>query len=126
GARAPVPRRLRPLLPRAAIRPQRQPRALRRPAGEPPAPPRVLHLTTDARHAGMRLDEVAREWLERELGAPPARAAIRRLVMAGAIRTRGHPLRAPGRVVTAGVPLTLVLRTELVRRAAAPETLDPA
>jgi 23S rRNA pseudouridine1911/1915/1917 synthase len=71
------------------------------------------------------VDEVAREWLTGVLGAPPARAAVRRLLMAGALRADGRPLRAPGRVLHAGVGLVLHLRPELVHRAPAADGAWP-
>ena len=88
--------------------------------------PRILRLTTDAGHRGRRLDDVAREWLTEELGTPPARAAVRRLLMAGALRARGQPLRVPGRLLEAGMHLALELRAELVHRDPAPAAFDEA
>jgi 23S rRNA pseudouridine1911/1915/1917 synthase len=69
---------------------------------------------------------VAQEWLAGILGEPPARAAVRRLIMAGALRLRGRPLRAPGRVLEAGTPLDVTVRPELVRRPAEPAALEAA
>jgi 23S rRNA pseudouridine1911/1915/1917 synthase len=44
--------------------------------------------------------------------------------MAGALRVRGRPLRAPGRVVDPGMDLVLALRPDLVRRDPAPPSFD--
>lgn len=88
--------------------------------------PTLLHLTTDARHQGRRLDEIAREWLTEVLGVAPARAAVRRLIMAGALRARGQPLRAPGHIVEARMNLALSLRPDLVRRDRVPVTSGEA
>lgn len=68
-----------------------------------------------AGQAGRRADEVARDWLTEILGSAPARAAVRRLVMAGGLRVRGQALRAPGRRIEAGAALELIVRPELVR-----------
>ena len=44
--------------------------------------------------------------------------------MAGGLRVRGLPLRAPGRLIDAGVPLELIVRPELVRRDDEPSSLE--
>ena len=93
--------------------------------GEPPAlTGRRLRLVADARHAGRRTDEVAREWVTEVLGRVPSKAAVRRLIMAGALRVRGRPLRAPGRLVESGAPLELTVRPELLHRDEEPSSLD--
>jgi 23S rRNA pseudouridine1911/1915/1917 synthase len=95
--------------------------------GEPPAlTGRRLRLIADARHAGRRADDVAREWLTEVLGRVPTKGAVRRLIMAGALRVRGQPLRAPGRLLESGAPLDLILRPELLSRDEEPSSLDAA
>jgi 23S rRNA pseudouridine1911/1915/1917 synthase len=107
---------LRSLLPRSA-----------RPGGEPPAlTARRYRLVADPRLDGRRADDVAREWLARILGTEPSRAAVRRLIMAGGLRVRGRPLRAPGRLIDGGAALELIVRPELVRRDLGPSSLDEA
>jgi RluA family pseudouridine synthase len=76
--------------------------------------------------AGRRADDVAREWLARVLGTEPSRAAVRRLIMAGGLRVRGRPLRAPGRLIDGGAALELLVRPELVRRDDGPSSLGEA
>ena len=44
--------------------------------------------------------------------------------MAGGLRVRGQPLRAPGRLIDAGAPLELIVRPELVRRDDDPSSLE--
>lgn len=88
--------------------------------------PRALRLVADAQHAGRRLDDVAVEWLTAVLGSAPTRAAVRRLIMAGALRLRGRPLRAPFALVERGAVLDLLLRPGLVRRRTGPAALDAA
>jgi hypothetical protein len=95
GLGAALPRGLRPLLPRSSVRPRREPLALTA---------RRYRLVAGAPQAGRRADEVARDWLTEVLGSVPSRAAVRRLVMAGGLRVRGLPLRAPGRLIDAGAP----------------------
>jgi len=46
--------------------------------------------------------------------------------MAGALRVRGRPLRAPGRRIDRGAILDLILRPELVRRDDGPSSLESA
>src|SRR5262249_28032309 len=97
-----------------------------RPGGVPrPEGARVHRLTADARHAGRRLDDVAREWLAGILGAPPTRAAVRRLAMAGGPpRSRRGP-RAPAFAVPLGAILAMDVRPALVRREPGPRVLEP-
>jgi RluA family pseudouridine synthase len=56
-------------------------------------------------HRQRRLDDVLAEWLPAALGRPLSKAALRRLIMAGAIRSGGRPLRQPGRLLTSGLLL---------------------
>ena len=46
--------------------------------------------------------------------------------MAGGLRVRGRPLRAPGRRIDGGAALELIVRPELVRRDLGPSSLDEA
>ena len=46
--------------------------------------------------AGQRLDRLLEAWLAEDLGDAVSRAAVRRLVMAGAVQVDGRPLRRPG------------------------------
>ena len=103
------------------------PRSSARPGGEPPAlTARRYRLVADARLANRRADDVAREWLAQVLGTEPSRAAVRRLIMAGGLRVRGRPLRAPGHLIEGGAALDLLVRPELVRRDAGPSSLGEA
>jgi 23S rRNA pseudouridine1911/1915/1917 synthase len=103
------------------------PRSSARADGEPPAlTGRRLRLVADARHAGRRTDEVAREWLTEVLGRVPTKGAVRRLIMAGALRVRGQPLRAPGRLIESGAPLDLIVRPELLSRDEEPSSMEAA
>jgi len=64
-------------------------------------------LVTGRAEAGRRLDDVLGVWLSERLGLPLTRSAIRRLVMAGAVRVDGRPLRRPGFVLTSGQHLEI-------------------
>ncbi len=59
-------------------------------------------LVTGKAQAGRRLDDVLGVWLSESLGLPLRRSAVRRLVMAGAVRVDGRPLRRPGYVLATG------------------------
>jgi 23S rRNA pseudouridine1911/1915/1917 synthase len=59
-------------------------------------------LVTGRAQAGRRLDDVLGVWLSEELGLALRRSAVRRLVMAGAVRVDGRPLRRPGHVLASG------------------------
>ncbi len=50
-------------------------------------------------HRGRRLDALLAEWLPSALGRPLSRSALRRLIMAGAVRMEGRPVRRPGMIV---------------------------
>jgi 23S rRNA pseudouridine1911/1915/1917 synthase len=80
----------------------------------------------DERHAGRRLDDVTREWMRTVLGTPPARAAIRRMIMGGGVRVGSRPLRAPSQVVVAGARLEASVRPGRLRRDDGPREFDPA
>jgi RluA family pseudouridine synthase len=65
---------------------------------------RRVTLRTSEKDTGRRLDEVLRAALA-EAGLPVSKAALRTLVMAGAVRVDGRPARTPGRIVGAGLRL---------------------
>lgn len=77
---------------------------------------RRLLLTIAAADAGQRLDAVVGAALAARLGHPVSRSAVRRLLIAGAVRRGGLPLRRPGLPVRAGWRLSV---------AADPERLAP-
>ncbi|HET7295266.1 MAG TPA: RluA family pseudouridine synthase [Vicinamibacteria bacterium] len=59
--------------------------------------------------AGRRLEELVADRVSGRLGRPLPRSAARRLVMGGAVRLRGRPLRRPGVPVAAGWSLELLV-----------------
>jgi RluA family pseudouridine synthase len=71
------------------------------------APPRRLSRTVTAEQDGQRLDRLTESWVAEALGAPVSRAAVRRLVMAGAVRVEGRPLRRPGSPLRQGARVDL-------------------
>jgi RluA family pseudouridine synthase len=79
--------------------------------------PRRLALVTEPAHEGLRLDEVLGRWLPPALGRPLSRSAVRRVIMAGAVRVDGKPARRPGMVL--GEKRRLVVALD-------PERLPPA
>ena len=62
---------------------------------------RRLSRIVTAGEAGQRLDRLLEAWIAPVLPAPVSRAAVRRLVMAGAVRVDGRPLRRPGATLAA-------------------------
>jgi RluA family pseudouridine synthase len=58
---------------------------------------------------------VLASWLPAALGEPVSRAKLRRLIMAGAIRVGGRPLRRPGRPLRAGLALEARIAPERLR-----------
>jgi 23S rRNA pseudouridine1911/1915/1917 synthase len=81
---------------------------------------RRLRVTIAASDAGRRLDEVVAAALA-GLGHPAPKSALRRLLMAGAVRRDDRPLRRPGLPVAAGWRLEIVVdpgRLESARDAA--------
>lgn len=70
---------------------------------------RRLTLTTTHAHRGARLDAVLAAWLPHALGQELSRASLRRLVMAGAIRAGGRPLRRPGHLLESGTRLEALI-----------------
>ncbi len=55
--------------------------------------------TVSPGEAGTRLDAFVGSWLREVLGRPLSRSAVRKLIMAGAIRQHGRPVRRPGTLV---------------------------
>jgi RluA family pseudouridine synthase len=55
-----------------------------------------LALVTGAALRGWRLDDIVADWLPAALGRPVSRSVVRRLIMAGAVRVDGRPIRRPG------------------------------
>jgi RluA family pseudouridine synthase len=74
--------------------------------------PRRLALVTGAAHRDRRLDDVVGEWLPAALGRPLSRSAVRRLIIAGAIRVDGRPSRRPGFVVPSNRRLEATVDTD--------------
>src|SRR5262245_8910783 len=83
---------------------------------------RRFQFKATARHFQRRLDDILAEWLSAALGRPLSKAAVRRLVMAGAIRAGGRPLRKPGLVITRELQLEAVIDT---RRPPAAQAATP-
>jgi 23S rRNA pseudouridine1911/1915/1917 synthase len=63
--------------------------------GRSSAARRLTRLVSTA-EGGQRLDRLVEAWIGAARAAPVSRAAVRRLVMAGAVRVDGRPLRRPG------------------------------
>jgi len=78
---------------------------------------RLIH-TVSREEQGTRLDLLVAAWLARELDEPLSKSAVRRLIMAGAIRLDGHPLRRPGAIVGVEARLEAVIDRARLDRAA--------
>ncbi|HET9317341.1 MAG TPA: RluA family pseudouridine synthase [Vicinamibacteria bacterium] len=74
-----------------------------------PSSARRLSRVVTAGEAGQRLDGLVGPLVGAALGAPVSRAAVRRLVMAGAVRVDGRPLRRPGAALAAGSRLEVLV-----------------
>jgi 23S rRNA pseudouridine1911/1915/1917 synthase len=61
-----------------------------------------LTLDITEAHAGRRLDAVLGGWLPEALGRPLSKSAVRKLIVGGAIRLHGRPLRQAGRPLPPG------------------------
>jgi 23S rRNA pseudouridine1911/1915/1917 synthase len=68
--------------------------------------------TVAASEAGRRLDDFLAAWLPEALARPLSRSAVRRLIMAGAVRAGGRPLRRPAYVLAAGQRLEAAVSIE--------------
>lgn len=65
--------------------------------------------TVSRDEGGSRLDLLVTAWLGREVDRPLSKSVVRKLIMAGAIRLNGHPLRRPGAIVGAEARLEAVI-----------------
>lgn len=74
-----------------------------------PASARRVSHRVPAGQAEQRLDRVLEAWLPGVLGGAVSRAAIRRLVMAGAVQVGGRPLRRPGAPMRAGTRVDVLV-----------------
>ncbi|MGE5361624.1 MAG: RluA family pseudouridine synthase [Bacteroidales bacterium] len=72
--------------------------------------------TVSAQQHGQRLDAVVLEWLTRELGSSLSKAAVRKLVMVGAIQVNGRMTRRAGELLRAGSHLEARVQLESVGR----------
>jgi RluA family pseudouridine synthase len=52
--------------------------------------------------ASKRLDQALADWLPEALGRPISKSKVRKLIMAGAVRLHGRPVRIASKVVSAG------------------------
>jgi 23S rRNA pseudouridine1911/1915/1917 synthase len=89
---------------------------------------RVLRHVVTQTEDGRRLDEIVSARVAEALRQPPSRAAVRRLIMAGGVKTGGRALRSPGRPQRAGVRLEVRLepdRLEPLRDAGSGWRLTP-
>jgi 23S rRNA pseudouridine1911/1915/1917 synthase len=73
---------------------------------------RVLRHVVDRAEAGRRLDHVLGERLSGALRRPVSKAALRRAIMAGAVRVDGRVLRRPGFALAAGARLVAGVELE--------------
>jgi RluA family pseudouridine synthase len=89
---------------------------------------RLAH-TVSPGEAGTRLDLLVGSWLARELDRPLSKSDVRKLIMAGAIRIDGHPVRRPGSLVDAEarlearIDLARLRQTAVTRSPTAPADL---
>lgn len=83
---------------------------------------RTLRNRTTEAEGGHRLDELVRAWLAAATGTEPSKAAVRRLIMGGAVQSAGRALRRPGLPLLAGQQVVVrfaAARLEPVRDASA-------
>ncbi len=66
---------------------------------------------------GLRLDEVASRWLSGEMERALSKSAVRKLVMAGAVRVDGRPARKPGLPLRSGQALEARIDARKIRSA---------
>jgi RluA family pseudouridine synthase len=76
--------------------------------------------------AGVRLDSLLARHLAALEGQEISRAAIRRLIMAGAVRLEGVPVRRPGLTLTFGATVRAVVDTDRLAPRAPDARLEPA
>ncbi len=77
-----------------------------------------MHAVTAAED-GARLDLVVGDWLAHELCHALSKSAVRKLIIAGAVRLDGRALRRPGAMLTAGRRLEARIDLERLNEAAA-------
>jgi 23S rRNA pseudouridine955/2504/2580 synthase len=82
--------------------------------------PRRLALVTGTAHEGLRLDDLLGQWLPPVIGRPLSRSAVRRVIMAGAVRVDGRPARRPGLVLAKKTRLEVALDPARLPPAPAP------
>ncbi len=70
---------------------------------------RPIDLTVKAPDAGIRLDILVARDLPARLNRSLSKSAVRRIIMAGAVRASGRPLRRPGFLLPAGTHLVLTV-----------------
>ncbi len=78
---------------------------------------RLFMTTISACQANARLDAVLGDWLAAQLPERLSKSAIRRLIMAGAIRLDGRPIRRPGATLRVGAKLEASLDLRKLREA---------
>jgi RluA family pseudouridine synthase len=85
---------------------------------------RIGRTVVDETLAGASLVDAVARWLPRVLGRPLSRSAARRLILAGAVRVGGCPLRRPGAPLVAGQ--TLEARLDVSRLSPLPPAQSTA
>jgi 23S rRNA pseudouridine1911/1915/1917 synthase len=68
-----------------------------------------VDVTVRPSDAGLRLDVIVARDLAARLNRPLSKSSVRRLIMAGAVRLSGRPLRRPGYVLEAGERLDVLV-----------------
>ena len=68
-------------------------------------PIKRLRLIASAEHASMQLGQVLSEWLPAALRRPVSKAKVRKLVMAGAVRLNGRPVRNASKTLASGATI---------------------
>lgn len=81
---------------------------------------RRLTLRVGPAEGGQRLDALLLHWLPQALGRPLSKAAVRKLVLAGAVRLNGRPLQRPAFVLAPGARLQALVRLDRLPAPAEP------
>jgi RluA family pseudouridine synthase len=68
-------------------------------------PIKRLRLIATSEHVSMQLGQVLSEWLPAALGRPVSKAKVRKLIMAGAVRLNGRPVRNASKTVVPGAAI---------------------
>jgi len=84
------------------------------------------HHVVSRKEAGTRLDSLLAHHLPAIVGGEISRAAIRRLIMAGAVRLEGVPVRRPGLTLTVGAVIRAVVNTDRLTLQASHATIGRA